>query len=441
MGEDMGKWTQGDYRFAEKIVGSKMRLQALVDKDVFQILKKYENAMVLDSLVDASKAKNFDTILGLTRLLPNGKSWLELDKDDIENIVVAIMNKYSTDGKENSVTTDFKRFLKIWFRFIKFQSRSFKKVGDPLETRDIVTKKVETKVERLQLISPQEKKKLIDACTNLRDKALIDSHYEAGTRIGEILSVQIKHVKIVRFQKGVYYDLAVDGKTGARVITVKGTLNETLGQWLEMHPEKNNPEAFLFPSMKHVYKGNKLSYAASMRILKTACKEADIRPLYWHLFRHSEATRAAQSMPESLLKMRHGWSATSKMASRYAHVTNEDANRAYLKTQGIDLEDTKDTATQPLFCSQCDTENSYDRSICIECGNTLTTEMTRILVKESKIKIPSKEDIIAAALPALQNAFFEKLELSDKEIDVDIDDMTKDQMKTILKKLQILNRN
>jgi hypothetical protein len=178
-----------------------------------------------------------------------------------------------------------------------------------------------------------------------------------------------------------------------------------------------------------------------MRVLKTACKEAGIRPLYWHLFRHSEATRAAQSMPESLLKKRHGWSATSKMASRYAHVTNEDANRAYLKTQGIDLEDIKDPTTQPLFCSQCDTENSYDRSICIECGNTLTTEMTRILVKESKIKMPSKEDIIAAALPALQNAFFEGLGLSEKESDMEVDDMTKEQMKTVLKKLQKLNHN
>ena len=73
----MGKQTQGDYRFDKKITGSKNRLQALVDRDVFQILEKYENAMVLDSLVDASKAKNFDTILGLTRLLPDNKSWLE----------------------------------------------------------------------------------------------------------------------------------------------------------------------------------------------------------------------------------------------------------------------------------------------------------------------------------------------------------------------------
>jgi site-specific recombinase XerD len=210
--QKLGRGTQGDYRFNNKIAGSKKRLKDLLSPDVFQILEKYEKAMVMDSLADASKAKNFDTILGLTRLLPDNKSWLELDRDDVEDIVVSIMNKYGENGKESSVTNDFKRFLKIWFRFIKLGSRSFKKVGDPLETRDIATKKVETKVERLQLISPQEKKKLVDACTNLRYKALIDSHYEAGTRIGEILSVQIKHVKIVRFGKGVYYELAVDGK-------------------------------------------------------------------------------------------------------------------------------------------------------------------------------------------------------------------------------------
>lgn len=36
--EDMGKDTQGDYRFREKITGSKNRLRDLVDRDVFQIL-------------------------------------------------------------------------------------------------------------------------------------------------------------------------------------------------------------------------------------------------------------------------------------------------------------------------------------------------------------------------------------------------------------------
>jgi hypothetical protein len=73
--DKMGRITQGDYRFDQKIAGSRNRLRDLVDRDVFQILEKYDKAMVMDSLADASKAKNFDTILGLTRLLPEGKSW------------------------------------------------------------------------------------------------------------------------------------------------------------------------------------------------------------------------------------------------------------------------------------------------------------------------------------------------------------------------------
>ena len=377
----MGRGTQGDYRLSNKIAGSKKRLKQLLSSDVFQILEKYEKAMVMDSLADASKAKNFDTILGLTRLLPDNKSWLELDRDDVEDIVVSIMNKYGENGKESSVTNDFKRFLKIWFRFIKLGSRSFKKVGDPIETRDIVSKNVETKVVRLQLITSKEKKKLVDACTTLRDKALIDTHYDAGTRIGEILSLQIKHVKVV--SNGVI--LSVDGKTGARPIMVLECL-PTLSLWLESHPEKGNPEAYLFPNMKHIWKGNKLSYAGSVRVLKTACKDAKIRPVNWHLFRHTEATRAAKTMPESLLKKRHGWSANSKMSARYSHVSNEDANNAYLKAHGIQPKEEHQENTAPIMCPICKTANNYDTTMCMRCMKPLTTDMAILLESDSTKK-------------------------------------------------------
>ena len=74
----MGVQTLGDYRFENKIAGSKNRIKELVTPDVFQVLEKYEKVMIMSSLSDASKAKNFDTILGLTRMLPSDKNWLEL---------------------------------------------------------------------------------------------------------------------------------------------------------------------------------------------------------------------------------------------------------------------------------------------------------------------------------------------------------------------------
>ena len=59
------------------------------------------------------------------------------------------------------------------------------------------------------------------------------------------------------------------------------------------------------------------------------------------------------------------------------------------------------------------------------------------LVKETKVKMPSKEEIIAAALPALQNAFFDGLGLSEKETDMEVDDMTEEQVRNILKKITL----
>ena len=374
----MGRITQGDYRFKAKIAGSKNRIKKLFTSEEYALLEKYEVAMVKSSLVDATKAKNYDEILSLTRML-DGKNWLDLNQDDIDSLVVTIMNTYSDNGKENSVTTDKKRFLKIWYRFVIFGYRSFKKVGDPIETRDIETKQVESKVTREQLITPEELKKLLDACTNIRDKALIHVHYDAGTRIGEILSVQIKHIKHDKFG----YSISVDGKTGARNIRILES-NPSLATWLESHPEKHNPESFLFCSMKSVWTGNKLSYQGAVRVLNTATKRAEMRHLYWHLFRHTEATRTAKYMSDGITKKRHGWSATSKMPARYSHINNQDADDSFLKHHGIEpeIEDSADVI--PKKCPICKELNTHDSTMCQRCGKPLTVDKAILLESETQ---------------------------------------------------------
>ena len=382
----MGKITQGDYRFTNKIEGSKKRIIELFSAEEAEKLRKYENALVLAAVADGTKAKNYDMILSLTRML-DGKSWLSLNQDDIENLVVTIMVKHGDSGKETNTTSDHKRFLKIWFRFVKLGSRSFKKVGDPDETRDIVSKNIDSKVGREQLISPEECKRLVDCCPNMRDKALIHVHYDAGTRIGEILSVQIKHIKHDRYG----YTIAVDGKTGFRNIRLLES-SPTLARWLEMHPHNDDPEAYLFPNMKHVWKGNKFSYAGSVRVLKTAAKEARFnRRIYWHLFRHSEATRTATYMSDSVTKLRHGWSKNSKMPARYSHITNKDVDEAFLKHHGIEIDDTAEIDVKPISCPICKIPNNHDTKICQNCGNPLSTEMAILLESEKEKKTSDLE--------------------------------------------------
>ena len=126
----------------------------------------------------------------------------------------------------------------------------------------------------------------------------------------------------------------------------------TLAAWLESHPFSDDPEAWLFPNMKHVWKGGKYSYEASDRMLKRAVKSANLkRRIYWHLFRHSAATRSAKYMTDAIIKDRYAWSPTSKMPARYTHLNvGVDANNAYLKAHGIEPEEEDQvTKTDEIF--------------------------------------------------------------------------------------------
>ena len=357
-----------------------------MSQEEYAVLEKYEIEMVKSSLANGSKAKNYDEIQGLTRML-NGKSWLDLNQDDIDSLVVSIMNTYSDNGKETSSSSDKKRFLKIWFRFVRLGSRSFKKVGDPVETHGLEVRSTKSKVTRLQLITPEDKKKLLDACTNLRDKCFIDVHYDAGTRIGEILSLQIKHVKNDRYG----YTIAVDGKTGPRTVRILES-TPTLARWLESHPDKTNPEAWLFPSLKTIWAGMALSYAASNRVLEKVAKKAKVRHLYWHLFRHSAATRCAQFMTEAILKRHFGWSDTSKMPARYAHVIQKDVDDCILIHSGITPENNEELNIKPILCPVCKTPNSHDTTMCQVCGKPLTLDTAILLESEAQQRNDNLEE-------------------------------------------------
>jgi integrase/recombinase XerD len=402
----LSRLTQGDYRFSQKIDGTKKRIKELMSKEEYAILEKYEIAMVKSSLADGTKAKNFDEILGLTRMLKG--NWLDVNQDDIDSLVVSIMNRYSDNGKETNSTSDKKRFLKIWFRFVRLGSRSFKKVGDPVETHGLEIKSIDPKITRMQLITPEEKKRLLDACTNLRDKCLIDVHYDAGTRIGEILSVQIKHVKNDRHG----YTIAVDGKTGSRPIRILES-STSLARWLESHPNRDDPEAWLFPSMKTIWAGSKLSYPASVRVLDSVTKRAKMRHLNWHLFRHTEATRTAKYMTDGITKMRHGWSATSKMPSRYAHIVNQDVDDCFLKHHGITPENKEELNIKPISCPVCKAPNSHDTTMCQVCGKPLSIDKAILLETEAQQRNDDLEERLSKMELLLTQQVKEHVQSSD----------------------------
>ena len=343
---------------------------ALIQKELSEnnvkLIKKYDRAMVNSSLSKATRQKNLKMILSLSRLL--NKDWLDVTKDDIESLVWTIMNQYGNqNGQETNTTWDHKKTLKIFFRWIKLGSREKNEVGDPPETKNVKIKKVKDKIVREDLLTESDKTRLLHVCCeNARDRAFIDCHFEAGTRPGEILNLQLKHVKFDKYGAVLH----VDGKTGARPIRlVKSTPN--LAAWMSVHPFKDEPLAPLWPNISHKNYGKPLSYAAARQMVARRCRMANLsKRVNLNLFRHSEATVTANFMTEAQMRKRHGWAADSRMPARYVHLVNADVDEAIFQHYGIETRE-KEEQNLPKICKICEVPNAPESTICSKCGKPL----------------------------------------------------------------------
>lgn len=111
----------------------------------------------------------------------------------------------------------------------------------------------------------------MNAAVNPRDKALISILYESGCRIGEILNMRIRNVGFDANGAG----LIVNGKTGQRRVRLIHSVPR-LVTWLEHHPEKGDPKAFLWVSVGSKNSRQRLMHQSVVSLLKKTAKRAGL---------------------------------------------------------------------------------------------------------------------------------------------------------------------
>ncbi len=212
----------------------------------------------------------------------------------------------------------------------------------------------------------------------MRDRAFIDCHLEAGTRPGEILNLQICHVKFDKLGA----ILQISGKTGTRIVRLIQSV-PSLASWISVHPFADDYDSPLWINMNKENFGNALTYAAANAMVKRRARIAKLKkPINLNLFRHSAATEAANYLTDAQMRERHGWSLYSKVPGKYVHLTHKDIDNALRKHYGISKETRK--ITTPIKCRICETVNHQDQRICWKCGKTLSL---RVLTQTNKKEI------------------------------------------------------
>ena len=97
------------YNYESKIESKKKSLKKILSPSDYRLVEKYDTVMVVGSLKLATRTKNLEIILSLSRMLSK-KSWIALTRDDINHLVSVVMMSYSSNGEETNTTYDHKKF-------------------------------------------------------------------------------------------------------------------------------------------------------------------------------------------------------------------------------------------------------------------------------------------------------------------------------------------
>lgn len=355
--------------------------QGMYDRALSSILQSKvvlkENKQTILRFVDYLRSENlsisritryFNDLKKLDGLLR--KPFEKATKEDIRRVVAELNNLPLSEASKKEV--------KILIRKLYCFLRGVEKKGDYPDEVKWMTLNLPSNHKKLpeELLTEQEIQETIRKCSTARDKALIAVLAESGCRVSEIGTRQIKHIAFE--QHGTR--ITVDGKTGMRKILV---INSTpyLQEWINCHPNNHEPEA---PLWHNPQKKGFLSYARISHILKRAAKKAGIKKkVHLHLLRHSRATKLASIMSDGQLKTYLGWTAGSKMAATYIHMSGKDTDEAVLRANGIEVKrDVSASALQPKSCLRCKLINEVTNRCCKQCGLILEEQYAQEILKK-----------------------------------------------------------
>jgi site-specific recombinase XerD len=280
-------------------------------------LLEFYREMLAQGLSQARISKYLYTLLEIA-------SWTDMPFEELGREQIAeLIRRIESSGWSDWTKHDYRLMLKIFYRWLR-------RADDyPPEVMWIKANQPKTTKLPEELLTEEEVARMAGAATNPRDRALVHVLYDSGCRIGELLSLQLKHVHFDEHGA----QLIVSGKTGMRRVRIIESATK-LRQWLEHHPDRGNPDA---PLWTRLHRNSALSYGRASDVLEELGRKAGIKKrIYPHLFRHSRATALANHLTESQLKGHFGWTQASAMAGIYVHLSGKDVDDALLRLHGIE---------------------------------------------------------------------------------------------------------
>ena len=285
----------------------------------------------------------------------------DFKKADVKKVINHFQLLRNSDELSDSSVFEVKKTLKKFFKWY----------GRNELVNWFATGKVKNNLSPSDLITEEEFQKMLNTCTNSRDRALLSLLYESGARIGEIGSMRVKDVSFDEYGAVVWLPKSKTIRRKLRIVFSVAYLSA----WVSDHPLRDDPEAPLWIKLTGKKRLQAMEYKDMQWQLKKIAKRAEIKKrIYPHLFRHTRATKLLAKVPESIGAKYMGWVNGSKMVGVYVHLAQEDVDEAILRMHGIKTNSNNNKDLEVKQCPRCLMVNPATSRFCSRCGLPLTEE-------------------------------------------------------------------
>lgn len=250
----------------------------------------------------------------------------EAEEEDIKRLVGRI-NQNRVQGKtyQPESRAELKKSIRKFYQFVYEEE-------DPEIVSFVscnVKKSNKSDLDISELPTPNCVAEMYMQAANPRDKAFLLTLWESGARIGELLNLRWEDIT----DKGIVFDLFLDGKTGGRTVPVTDSV-PILRQWKEVQEETRG--GHVFTSLQ----GGQLSYGGAKKRLDVLAERAGIeRKHNPHAFRKSRATFLAYQGANvfQLMKM-FGWSRV-QTAKAYVQTAKSQVENLVVEYSGRSVDE------------------------------------------------------------------------------------------------------
>jgi integrase/recombinase XerD len=224
----------------------------------------------------------------------------ELSNEDVINFNndYIYANRYSTSLQNQTVNA-----LKLYLKIIKNTAVELGKIHRPKREKKLPN-----------VLSKAEVKQILNACANIKHKAMLSLIYSCGLRCGELLSIEHNHIDSRR-------NLLLIKQAKGRKDRVVPLSNKTI-ELLRAYYKAAKPKKYLFEGQ---YAGEKYEARSLQQVLKRAIAKAGIKkPITLHWLRHSYATHLLEGGTDVRYIQEILGHSSSKTTEIYTHVSTRN---------------------------------------------------------------------------------------------------------------------